>query len=198
MWGVLEVRCFPHPSDSYPIPTTMKLVKVFATEQEAIADGWATQDRVYNPPEEFAGQQVYQMIWNTDEPVNLDRHIQNTRKVSNVGEWLPESKQIWSDTSDIQLQPIPPERLKERARRREMAQKVAGPKGKAKQKGQPRVTFPNKYPHSTIGGPDVQDRIVLDERQDEPANPPKNPFIHYKTQPYGAAKRKTGVGQNMF
>lgn len=118
MWVLLEVKCAPHPADASPVPTTIDIVKLFGSEEEAMA--WLVEpgDVIHRPDQEFQGQEVYQLVWNLDEPLNLDRSIDNSREVYEVGEWLPSEKRILADTIIKDWEILPPEKVAERAEKR--------------------------------------------------------------------------------
>ncbi len=125
MWCIVQVSCVPHSEDYYPIPTRMEIVKLYTSKEEALID-WEHGDLVHNPPPHKQGQEVYQLLWDTEEPLKLDRYTSNNRKVPGVGQWLPAAKRILSDVTGVQLQPVPPQKLLERSRRRQAAERAAG------------------------------------------------------------------------
>lgn len=92
MWCVVQINCSPCGNNFMPVPTTMELVRVFKDEAEAAR--MMTHDRIFPAPREYEGQDVYQLLWNTLEPLNIDRMTNQGRGISNVGMWLPESKRI--------------------------------------------------------------------------------------------------------
>lgn len=95
VWALVQVNCAPHGTDRYSMPHAFMVLAWFATEAEARA-AWPA-DLVHHPDESLEGQNVYQMLWNTAQPLNLDRSIDNSNKVSNMGAWLPESARMAAD-----------------------------------------------------------------------------------------------------
>ena len=125
----LEVCCSANGDDKYPVPTTIKIVRIFADEREAARE--FPEDQAIKAESEFLGQDIYYLLWKTDEPLNIDRCIIGDNSISNVGMWLPDSERIYTDVSDMGVELVPPQRIKARAKARELAEKK-------KQKTKPR------------------------------------------------------------
>lgn len=124
VYVLVEVSCAPQGEGSYPVPTTFKLVRVFASRADANAE-WNQGDTVHRAEAENAGQDVYYLVWNTSEPLNLDRHTTNTNNTSNCGMWLPDSKRVFSDTTDIHYELRPPARVIQKARKRQQVSTIS-------------------------------------------------------------------------
>lgn len=88
-WALIQVCCTPHSVDKYPMPKVMTVLRFFVSEQEA-RQYWPN-DMVHTPDDSYAGQSVYQMLWELGTPLNLDRSVENCNKISTVGSWMPES-----------------------------------------------------------------------------------------------------------
>jgi hypothetical protein len=114
---IAEIRCAP--GSQGPIPTTIKIVKVFGTVSEMLAS--FPKDLFHSDPD-FKGQDVYQVMWDTDEALNLDRSIVRDNKISNTAMWLPESKKIYGETNTIACTPDAAKRSKQKV----LAAKRAG------------------------------------------------------------------------
>lgn len=119
----VEVSCAPNGEEKYPVPTTLRMVRIFADAREAAQE--FTQDQIIKAESEYSGQDIYYLLWKTDEPLNLDRVIVQDNTIHNCGMWLPESERIYNDVSDLEVELIPPQRIKQRAKQREMAQRNA-------------------------------------------------------------------------
>jgi hypothetical protein len=119
----VEVCCSPNGEDKYAVPTTIKIVRIFADTREAAKE--FSTDQAFKAESEFAGQDIYYLLWKTDEPLNIDRCIVGDNTISNVGMWLPDSDRIYSDVSDLEVELVPPQRVKARAKVRERAQRQA-------------------------------------------------------------------------
>jgi hypothetical protein len=132
MLCVVEIACKPQGRHLYPVPTTFRIVKFFHKAEDALL--W--KDISHAPPPEKPGQNVYQILWDTDTHLFLDRSTTNENLESNTGDWLPESKRIITDTTGIQLEPVAPEKQRERARVKERLQHQAGER---KANGPPRA-----------------------------------------------------------
>ncbi len=124
----VEVSCSPNGDTRYPVPTTLKIVRIFASAEEATHE--FPEDQAFKAESEFTGQDVYYLLWKTDEALNLDRNVVADNTISNVGGWLPDSDRMYTDVSDLAVELIPPARIKARAKERERAQKAAGIKHK--------------------------------------------------------------------
>lgn len=124
VYVLVEVSCAPQGDGSYPVPTTFKLVRVFASRADANAD-WNQGDIVHRAEAENSGQDVYYLVWNTNEALNLDRHTTNTNNTSNCGMWLPDSNRVFSDTTDIHYELRPPARVIENARKRKQVTSIS-------------------------------------------------------------------------
>ena len=107
---VLEISCAPTGEEKYPVPTTMRIARVFGTEAEAKAE--FSEDQLHGAEGEYVGQNVYYLLWNTAEGLNLDREIVQDNAISFCGSWLPDSERIIGST-DLEL--CSTEKLRERA-----------------------------------------------------------------------------------
>jgi hypothetical protein len=123
VYAIVEVCCSPNGDEKYPVPTTLQLVRIFSDAREAMQE--FPSDQVIKAESEYAGQDIYYLLWNTDEKMNLDRCIQADNVISNVGLWLPENERLYGDVTDLEVELIPPQRIKQRAKQRERAQQTA-------------------------------------------------------------------------
>jgi hypothetical protein len=86
MFCVVQIKCSPIGPDLTPSPTTINVVERYANEKEARTK-WHG-DQVYEPKSDVPGQHVYLVLWNTAEPLNLHREVDNNNTLSNVGAWF--------------------------------------------------------------------------------------------------------------
>jgi hypothetical protein len=119
---IAEISCAPNGQECYPVPTTFRICKVFGSGQDAAAE--FDQDVLWPASDETKGQNVYYVLWKTDEPLNLDRCIQTDNKISNCGMWLSDDQRMYGDV-DLDTELVAPERLQERAKKRQAAARVA-------------------------------------------------------------------------
>lgn len=120
---VAEISCAPHGEEMYPVPSTFRICRIFANATEAEAE--FGQDAIYKAPIEYSGQDVYYVLYKLDEPLNLDRCIQPANTINNCGMWLSSEQRIYGDVSDLNVELVPPERLRARAREKAAAAKMA-------------------------------------------------------------------------
>lgn len=118
----LEVSCAPNGTEKYPVPTTIRLARVFAGATDAAKhfDG----DLLWAPDAEYAGQDVYYVLWDTSEPLNIDRTRNPENIVSNCGHWLSDEQRLYGNT-ELEVEMVPPEKLRERERMRRAAERTA-------------------------------------------------------------------------
>lgn len=181
VWCIVEVSCAPYGETSYPVPTSFRMVKVLASRAEATTE-W-TGDKLYRAETdapEHTGQDVYYLLWNTSEPLNLDRHTVQDNSVSNVGSWLPETKRIESDVRDLHYELKPPRRVQMRAKDKREAH-AAAPQyaivthGKGKKQKQSKVAAapaPQELPEGVFEE-DGQLYYEADDGEIYPYEPPK-------------------------
>lgn len=125
LYAIVEVNCAPTGSESYPVPTTMRIARIFADGAEAARE--FPEDKLIEPDAEYRGQDVYYVLWRMDEPLNLDRCIVKENTISNTGMWLPASERIFSNTTDLTTVKVAaPDRVKQRAQKKAAALKQAG------------------------------------------------------------------------
>lgn len=110
----LEISCSPHGDDKYPVPTKIRVARVFADATQAARE--FGDDMMYRADTEYAGQDVYFVLWNTSEELNLDRMRSADNTVSNCGMWLPDSARVYGIT-DLEVELVPPEKIKARTRK---------------------------------------------------------------------------------
>lgn len=112
VYVVLEVSCMPNGDDKYPVPAKLRLCKAFANHDEAKQA--FPEDLFYPPNSEYIGQDIYYVLWNTDEELNIDRSVVRENEPSNCGMWLDAEYRIWDDVSDMQVKLDAPQRVHER------------------------------------------------------------------------------------
>lgn len=117
----LEVLCSGHGDDSYPVPTTIRIAQIFASYDQA--DEEFPEDVLKAPPTHVPGQDVYYVIWDTNEPLNIDRASDKNNVLSNCGSWLPDTERIFADV-DLEVEMVPPERMEARRRQRAAAKRA--------------------------------------------------------------------------
>lgn len=117
----LEISCAPTGDEKYPVPTTIRVARIFATRDEARHE--FGDDMIYRPDPEYAGQDVYFCLWDTSEPLNIDRCRAQDNTLSNCGMWLPDTERVYGAT-DLEVELVPPERI--RARKKQKAAVVTG------------------------------------------------------------------------
>lgn len=129
VWAVVEISCAPHGDARYSVPTTFRFCKFFASQ--AAAHREFEQDLLFEAEAEYAGQNVYYVLMNTAEPLNLDRTVVQDNSINNCGSWLPDSERVYGDVTDGALELVPSEKLKKRAKERANAARAAGETGPA-------------------------------------------------------------------
>lgn len=120
---VVEICCAPNGEHKYAVPTTLRIARIFADATEAAKE--FAQDTYYKAESEYAGQDIYYVLWKLDEPLNLDRCIIQDNSISNCGMWLPDSERLYADVGDLEVELMPPERIKQRAKAKAQAEKAA-------------------------------------------------------------------------
>ena len=134
----VEVCCSPNGDERYPVPTTLRMVAIYANRKEALEK---CEDQAIKAQSEFAGQDIYYLLWKTDEPLNIDRNITQDNTISNVGSWLPDSERLYGVVSDLKVELVPPERIKQRAAQREKATATQEVKKKVRSRPAPDEPF---------------------------------------------------------
>jgi hypothetical protein len=86
MYCVVQISCSPVGPDALPSPNTIQILDTFTSQKEALAK-WHG-DQVYTPKPEQPGQHVYHVLWHTAGPLNLQRHVDNSNTISNMGAWF--------------------------------------------------------------------------------------------------------------
>ena len=102
---IVQINCAPHGNEYFPIPKTFSIIRSFASESEA-KHFWPN-DLVHNPPPEYDGQYVYQVLWDASKSLNLDRYNSNSQQISNCGMWLPEEVYTAPATQPLEHPHIP-------------------------------------------------------------------------------------------
>lgn len=115
VYAVVEISCMPNGDESYPVPTKFRLCKIFGSVDEAKQT--FTDDLFYAPDSEYVGQDIYYVLWNTDEELNLDRSIVRDNTLSNCGMWLDAEYRVWGDTADMEVTLQPSKRVRERSKK---------------------------------------------------------------------------------
>ncbi len=122
---LVEIACSPVGTEKYPVPTTIRIARIYASADEAASE--FPTDQIVPPPSEYRGQSLYYVLWKSDDPLNLDREAtEGENIVSNCGMWLEMSKRPTGDVTDLSVELVPPERVKARAKQRALAQRAAG------------------------------------------------------------------------
>ena len=106
----LEVSCAPNGEERYPVPTTVKIVRIFADAREAAKE--FPDDRIHPAESEYGGQDVYFVLWKTDDPLNIDRCATQGNNISNCGMWLPQSERVYGNVTDLEVELIAPQRIR--------------------------------------------------------------------------------------
>jgi hypothetical protein len=119
----LEVKCSPTGEEKFPVPTTIRIARIFADAADAAKS--FPSDQIIKADAAYAGQDVCYLLWKTDEPLNIDRCVETGNVISNCGMWLPADRRIYGETCDLSVELVPPARLIERQRQRAAAQRVA-------------------------------------------------------------------------
>lgn len=119
----LEVSCSPTGEDKYPVPTTIRIARIFADAKD-VAENFPS-DKIIEADSAYVGQNVYYICWNTDEPLNIDRSTETDNVISNCGMWLPAASRVFGDVCGLEMELVAPARLAERQRKRAAAQRVA-------------------------------------------------------------------------
>uniref|UniRef100_A0A6C0IV10 Uncharacterized protein n=1 Tax=viral metagenome TaxID=1070528 RepID=A0A6C0IV10_9ZZZZ len=119
----VEVSCSPKGVEKYPVPTTIKIAKIFASVAEISRE--FAEDKIIKAESECTGQDVYYLLWKLDTPLNLDRCIQKDNIISNCGMWLPDSQRLYADGANLNVELVPDEKIQQRARERAAAEKAA-------------------------------------------------------------------------
>lgn len=105
------------------MPTTIRIARIFADAADAAKS--FPSDQIIKADAAYAGQDVYYLLWKTDEPLNIDRCVETGNVLSNCGMWLPADRRIYGETCDLGVELVPPARLADRQRQRAAAQRVA-------------------------------------------------------------------------
>ena len=109
----VEISCAPNGEEKYPVPTTLRIARIFADSKEAAKE--FDQDLFYKAEPEVSGQDIYYLLWDTRKPLNLDRFRVHDNSISNCGMWLDDNERIFGDV-ELNVELIPPERIKVRNR----------------------------------------------------------------------------------
>lgn len=119
---VAEISCSPNGEERFPVPTTIRICRIFADAADAAAE--FESDKLFKAESEFSGQDVYYVLWKLDTQLNLDRSIVQENVISNCGMWLPQNSRIYNEVADLEVEIVPPERVKQRAKQRAAAERA--------------------------------------------------------------------------
>jgi len=119
----LEISCQPNGEEAYPVPTKIRIARIFSDAVEAAEE--FPEDQIIKADTAYSGQDIYYVCWKTDEPLNIDRYLETDNCISNCGMWLPDEQRIFGNVCDLSVELVAPARLADRQRKRVAAQRAA-------------------------------------------------------------------------
>jgi len=143
---VAEISCSPNGDERYPVPTTIRICRIFADAADAAAE--FESDKLFKAESEFSGQDVYYVLWKLDTQLNLDRSIIQENIIANCGLWLPQNSRIYNEVADLEVEIVAPERVKQRAKQRAAAERTirtAAAAGSGEKKSRSKKAIFNDY-----------------------------------------------------